>query len=196
MSEVRPAGRALLQIGLSRVGAYKLVPYVSRQLQYVGRTGTAGIGLIVFALAFFCGASFQLKNQLAELQANVDRAGQTRAQARATPAPTVDSLLNDLPAQAELPVLTEKIVAAASTAGIALERGTYDVTTTRTGRLVRVRMTFPVHARYPDIRRFVDTTLATLPGAAVDGLRLERKDVAAAEIDADIRFALYLRRSP
>jgi len=59
-----------------------------------------------------------------------------------------------------------------------------------------VRMTFPVHARYPDIRRFVDTTLATLPGAAVDGLRLERKDVAAAEIDADIRFALYLRRSP
>jgi len=196
MSEVRPAERALLQIGLSRVGAANLVPYVSRQLQYVGRTGTAGLGLSVFALAFFFGASFPLKSQLAELQSNVNRAGQTRAEVRGTAPAAVDSFVNHLPAQAELPVLTEKIVAAASTAGIALERGTYDVTTTRTGRLVRVRMTFPVHARYPDIRRFVDTTLATLPGAAVDGLRLERKDVAAAEIDADIRFALYLRRSP
>jgi len=196
MSEVRPAERTLLKIGLSRVGAHNLAPYLARQLQYVGRTGTAGAGLIVFALAFFCGASYPLKNQLAELQSSVDRAGQARAETRGTPPPAVDSLLNNLPAQAELPVLTEKIVAAASAAGIALERGTYDVTTTRTGRLVRVRMTFPVHARYPDIRRFVDATLATLPGAAVDGLRLERKDVAAAEIDADIRFALYLRRSP
>jgi len=196
MSEVRQQERAFLQIGLARVGAHKLVPYVSRQLQYAGRTGTAGIGLSVFALAFFFGASLQLKNQLAELQSSVDRAGQTRAQTRASPAPSVDTLLNDLPAQAELPMLTEKIVAAASTTGIALERGTYEVTTTRTGRLVRVQMTFPVHARYPDIRRFVDTTLATLPGVAVDGLRLERKDVAAPEIDADIRFALYLRRGP
>jgi hypothetical protein len=196
MSDVRPAERALSKIVLSRVGAANLVPYVSRQLQYVGRTGTAGIGLFVFALAFFFGASFPLKGQLADLQSNVDRAGQSRAEVRGPAQPTVDSFVNELPAQAELPVLTEKIVAAATAAGIALERGTYSVTTTRTGRLVRVQMTFPVHARYPDIRRFVDTTLATLPGAAVDGLRLERKDVTAAEIDADIRFALYLRRSP
>jgi hypothetical protein len=35
-----------------------------------------------------------------------------------------------------------------------------------------------------------------VPGAAVDGLRLERKDIGAAEIDADIRFAVYVRGTP
>jgi Tfp pilus assembly protein PilO len=147
-------------------------------------------------LAFFCGANTAIRSQVAELQSTVDRAQQMRAKVHATPAAAVDSFVNELPARAELPALTEKIVAAASAAGIALERGTYDLAPTRTGRLVRVRMTFPVHARYPDIRRFVDATLATIPGAAVDGLRLERKDIAAAEVDANIRFALYLRSSP
>jgi len=56
-------------------------------------------------------------------------------------------------------------------------------------------MTFPVHGRYPDIRRFIDGTLATVPGVGVEGLRLERKDIAAPEVDAEIRFALYLRNS-
>jgi hypothetical protein len=196
MSEVRPAARAVLQIGLSRVGAANIVPYVSRQLQRAGRTGTAGIGLLAFALAFFFGANSPLKSQLTQLQSGVEQARQTRAEARAAPAPGVESFVSSLPARAELPLLTEKVVAAASAAGIALERGTYSLAPTRTGRLVRVRITFPVHARYPDIRRFVDTTLATIPGAAVDGLRLERKDIAAAEIDAEIRFALYLRDNP
>jgi hypothetical protein len=148
---------------------------------------------MVFAVAFFCAANSPMKGQVAELQSSLDRAQQTRAHARATTAPSVDSFINELAGRAELPALTAKIVAAASAAGVVLERGTYDVTPTRTGLLVRVRMTFPVHARYPDIRRFVEATLTTIPGAAVDGLRLERKDIAAAEVDADIRFAVYLR---
>lgn len=196
MSDVRPVELAMLRAQLSRVGAANVIPYVTRQLQHAGRSGTAGIGLIVFALAFFFGANSPLKGQLAELQSSVDRAQQARAEARATPAPAVDSFVKQLPVRAELPALTEKIVAAATAAGLALERGTYDLAPTHSGRLVRARMTFPVHGRYPDIRRFVDTTLATIPGAAVDGLRLQRKDIGAAEIDADIRFALYLRSSP
>ncbi|HEY7643268.1 MAG TPA: hypothetical protein VH814_26295 [Steroidobacteraceae bacterium] len=193
MSEVPSVVRTVLQLGLSRARASSLVPYVSRQLQHVGRTGTAGIGLLVFALAFFLGANSPLQTEVAELQARLQRVEQTRATVPTTPVLGIDTFVNGLPTRAELPVLTERIVAAAGAAGIALERGKYDVTQTRTGRLVRVRMTFPVHARYPDIRRFVDTTLATIPGAAVDGLRLEREDIGAAEIDADIRFALYLR---
>jgi Tfp pilus assembly protein PilO len=156
------------------------------------------VGLLVFALAFFIGANSPLKSQLAELQSSLEQAQRPRENARAAPSPRAEmqAFMSRLPVRAELPVLTEKIVAAAAGAGIALERGTYDFTVTHSGRLVRARMTFPVHGRYPAIRRFVDQTLATIPGAAVDGLRLERKDIAAAEIDADIRFAIYLRSSP
>jgi hypothetical protein len=177
-----------------------VVPYVSRQVQYAGRTGVAGLALIVFALAFFIGANSPLRSHLVELQADVEDAQRPHARAEArlaqSPRAELQAFVSRLPARSELPVLTEKIVAQAATAGIALERGTYDFTVTHSGRLVRARMTFPVHGRYPDIRRFVDGTLAAIPDAAVDGLRLERKDIAAAEIDADIRFAIYLRSGP
>ena len=202
---VEPAvrGSSLTPSGVPRARAVRtlmsgsVVPYLSRQVQYAGRSGVAGLALIVFALAFFIGANSPLKNQLIDLQSDIEDAQRphARAEARAAQSPRAElqAFVSRLPARSELPVLTEKIAAQAATAGIALERGTYDFTVTHSGRLVRARMTFPVHGRYLDIRRFVDGTLATIPGAAVDGLRLGRKDIGAAEIDADIRFAIYLR---
>jgi len=105
----------------------------------------------------------------------------------------MQALLDHLPRRSELPALTNKVVAEAAAAHIALERGTYDFSVSHSGGLIRARMTFPVHGRYSDIRRFIDTTLAAMPGAAVDGLRLERKEIGAGEVSADIRFAVWLR---
>jgi len=173
-----------------------LLPHVSRQVQILGRTGVAGAALIVFALAFFFGANSPLQSQLAEMQSTLDAAQTSNASLPATaPAPQSElkAFMTRLPTRAELPTLTGQIVAQAASAGISLERGTYDFTITSSGQLVRARMSFPVHGRYPDIRHFIDGTLAAVPGAAVDALRFERKSVGDTEIDADVRFAIYLR---
>jgi hypothetical protein len=173
---------------------------MSRQLQYVGTPGIAGVALLVFAVAFFLGANSVLKNEVVELRSNLDEAQRLhgRSASRAIPSQSteLETFVRTLPVRADLPKLTEKIVATAGATGITLERGTYDVASTHSGRLVRARMTFPVHGPYPAIRRFVDSTLTAIPSAAVDGLRLGRKDIGAAEIDADIRFAIYVRASP
>ncbi len=183
--------------GLQHFVRTSVSPYVSRQVQRVGHTGVAGVGLVVFALAFFAGANLPLKTELAGLQTNVEAANYTRAEsaAHARPSPELEAstFVGRLPLRSELPQITAKIVASAATAGIVLERGAYDFSITPSKRLIRARMSFPVHGRYPDIRRFVDSTLAAIPDAAVDGLRLQRKDIGAAEIDAEIRFAIYLR---
>ena len=175
-------------------------PYVSRQIQRVGHTGVAGMGLLVFALAFFAGANLPLKTELAGLQTNVATANHARAEsaAHARPSPELEAraFTGRLPPRSELPRITEKIVASATAAGIVLDRGAYDFSITPSKRLVRARMTFPVHGKYRAIRRFVDSTLATIPDAAVDGLRLQRKDIGATDIDAEVRFAIYLRSSP
>ena len=42
----------------------------------------------------------------------------------------------------------------------------------------------------------VDNTLTVIPVAAVDGLRLERNDIATGAVSADIRFAIFLRNDP
>jgi len=152
------------------------------------------------ALAFFVGTNVPLRHQVVTLQQELEAAKQARLEsaANARPAPDTDArlFLERLPARGQLPQMTETILAQASASGIALERGTYDFSVMPSRRVVRARMTFPVHGKYPDIRRFVDGTLAALPSAAVDGLRLERKDIGATEIDAQVRFAVYLREAP
>jgi len=195
-----PLAAAAAPRGVSPVLRRAVIPYLSRQVQSVGRAGVAGAALLVFAGAFFLGANSALKTEIADLQTTLDAGRQVRANPSADPVSAtqddLQSFVKHLPPRAELPALTGKIIAQATAAGISLERGTYDFTITHSGNIVRARMSFPVHGRYPDIRRFIDGTLAENPGVAVDGLRFERKEVSAAEIDADIRFAVYLRAAP
>jgi hypothetical protein len=172
------------------------VPYLSRQVQSIGTAGVVGIALSVFALAFLVGANAPLRSELAQMQSSIDEAQRTHPGSHtpsAGPSAEIREFLNRLPVRSELPALTGRIVEQAAAAGITLERGTYDFSITRSGQLVRARMAFPVHGRYPDIRRFIDGSLAAIPGVAIDGLRFERKDIGGAEVDADIRFAIYLR---
>lgn len=184
---------------LQRILSIRPSAHLVRRVQYVGKTGVGGIALVVFAIAFFMGANLSLRNEIEDMRASLNVARETHPgktspqQARVAAA---RELMSTLPARSDLPEITGRIVAQAEAAGIALDRGSYDFAVTHSGRLVRARMTFPVHGRYPDIRRFIDSTLAAVPGAAVDGLRLGRKEIGATEIDADIRFAVYVRGEP
>ena len=178
-----------------------LVPYLSKQAQYVGRPGIIGVALLVFSVVCFLSANSPLRHQLAELRGNLAESQQTqlarrRAGLDATPTAQLQTFVRKLPARAELPAITEQVVAQATAAGLTLERGSYDFNVTHAGQIVRARLSFPVVGTYPNIRQFIDGTLAAIPGAAVDGLRLERKNIGSGEIAADIRFAVFLRNEP
>lgn len=196
-----PTARFEAARSLPSVLAKRVVPYVSHQIQYVGRAGVTGIALIIFSLVCFVSANSILHGKLATLQGELAsaqhlRADQLKAGLDLTPGARLKTLAAKLAGRGELPLITERIVAQASASGLALERGTYEVDVVKSGQIVRARLTFPVHGSYPDIRRFVDGTLTAVPGAAVDGLRIERKEIGATEVDADIRFAVYLRNAP
>ncbi len=170
---------------------------LSHPVQYVGRTGVLGVALLALAALCFFTANSALRQHQTVLRAELVEAQrnavhQVAGQA-AAPAAQLQSFVRGLPARSELPAITEQIVTQATGAGLLLERGSYDFTVTRSGQIVRARMSFPVQGSYPDIRKFIDGTLRAIPGAAVDGLRLERKNVASGEIAADIRFAVFLR---
>jgi Tfp pilus assembly protein PilO len=175
--------------------------YVSHRAQYAGRAGVVGLALLVFAAAFFVTTNSALRGQSAELRADLAAAQQQAVARRASgpdisPAARLQVLVHKLPERSQLPAITERIVAQAAGAGLLLERGNYDLAVTRSGEIVRARMSFPVQGAYPSIRKFVDGTLTALPNAAVDGLRLERDSVGANQIEADIRFAVFLRNGP
>ena len=176
------------------------VRYLSHRMQYVGRVGVVGIALLIFAIAFFVSTNSALRTMSSNLRTDLATAQQDAAARRSSGldvSPTATSLLfiSKLPARGELPKITERIVQQAAVAGLVLERGSYDFTVTHSGQIVRARLSFPVQGAYPAIRSFVDGTLAAIPNVAVDGLSLERKNIGSAEIDADIRFAVFLRNA-
>ena len=179
----------------------QLMPYLTHQVHYVGRAGSVGIALIVFSAVCFVSANSPMRGQLVDLQDEYLSAQQLHAKAgneRFAPSSKERraALESKLQPRSELPAITETIVAQAATAGLALERGSYTVDVVRSAQLVRAHLTFPVHGSYPRVREFIDGTLAAVAGATVDGLRLERKEIGSPEIDADIRFVVYLKNAP
>ena len=174
--------------------------YLLHRTQYVGRVGVVGIALLIFATAFFVTTNSALRTQSSDLRADLATAQQDAAARRsagqdASPTAALLLFVSKLPARGELPRITERIVQQAAAAGLVLERGSYDFTVTHSGQIVRARLSFPVQGAYPAIRNFVDGTLVAVPNAAVDGLKLERKNIGSGEIDADIRFAVFLRNA-
>lgn len=174
---------------------------LSHQAQRLGPLGIVGVALLAFSLVFFLSANSPLHRELDRMrselaQAKVDALAGRRPGAAKAPGVGVIDFVGTLPPRSELPSITRHIVDEASGAGLELERGTYSSTVTTSGRIVRARLNFPVTGSYPEIRDFVGKTLATIPSAAVDSLRLERKTVGTAEVDAEVSFAVFLRNDP
>jgi hypothetical protein len=105
------------------------------------------------------------------------------------------AFLADLPSRAEIPQVLSQIYQQASDAGVEIARGNYELTMMRSGSLARYQFTFPLKAPYPRIRTFIDKTLLTVPAAAIDSLRLERKNIGDESVNAELRFTVFVKNA-
>ena len=62
--------------------------------------------------------------------------------------------------------------------------------------VVRYQIAFPVTGPYPQIRAFIDATLASMPAVALSDLVLERSSIARGNVEAQIRMTVYTRSAP
>ena len=145
------------------------------QLRRLGTTTVAGIAAMVTAVTMFLAYNLPQGHTVAALQGQLARLANSGATAATTPN---GATLASLPPRREAPEVVAKVYEEAKAAGIDLPRGQYEYVPARDGVAARYRMTFPVHASYPQIRSFLDRTLIALPAVAVEGLRIERKSVA------------------
>lgn len=187
-ANVAPAGRGL------RVLAARALAQLQYRSERVGHSGLAGIALLAAALALFVGANLPQRAAVTALRAELARGGRATddtavAQAR------IDALVATLPARASVPELMERILAQADVAGVELQRGQYEYVALRDGVAAHYRIRLPVHTTYPQLRRFIDGTLATLPAVAVAGLRIERKSIGEDAVDAELELAAFVRSS-
>jgi hypothetical protein len=179
-----------------RVGAYgnRALAELTYQARRAGASTLAGIAAAVLALAVFLannlpqgGVVAALRNQLSNAAPGV---GGTVA------APLSGAALSALPPRSEAPQIVAKILEEARASGVELPRGQYEYIPARDGVASLYRMTFPVHATYPQLRTFMDRTLLALPAVAVDGMRIERKAVGEDAVDAELKFSAFVRSDP
>jgi hypothetical protein len=178
---------------LSRVGSagQLAVAQLSYALRRLGSATLAGIVALIAAAAVFISYNLPQGAAVAALQTQAAHAPATVATVTAS-----GVTLASLPPRSEAPDVVAKIYEEARAAGVELPRGQYEYVPPRDGVAARYRLTFPVHASYPQIRGFLDRTLIALPAVAVESLRIERKTVADGSVEAEVKFAAYVRGDP
>jgi hypothetical protein len=162
----------------------------------IGRMSAAGLILLLGSGVLWLSTIMPMARNVALLDSEVGRleaAARSGATAIRSPSARVDVFMRSLPTRKELPAILSVVITQATEAGLELESGQYEFAPSRSGRIARYRLNFPVRGTYPQLRQFIDGTLAALPAVALEGLRLERKTVGEDVLDADLGFAVIVR---
>lgn len=199
MPQALPLPRAAVQRALKAptrklagVAMSRAVPMILYQMNRIGPSGVAGSAALFFAGIFFFSAVLPQYAQIAALRDSINHA---QLAGNADPAPRVrlSRFVDKLPKRSELPAIAGQVFKLAAVAGVTLDRGHYEFAPLHSGHLARYRMTFPIKGHYPAIRHFIDATLSEVPSAAIEGLRIERKNVGDDTVNADLRFTVFVR---
>lgn len=197
MAPTSPAVPARLYQRTAMLIRDRLIPISVLRIEGLGRLGFVGAALLVVGVALSIAVNAPLRQRVVELRAELTSLQEVQSDARVrTPESGANSLLAELPQRADLPVVVASILGQARESGLELERGSYELVTGKNGNVARYRIGFPVRGTYPSVRRFVEATLAAVPAAGVESLRLERNSIAEPEVSADVQFVVFVRSGP
>ena len=174
---------------------------ISRRLtRLLGWPGMLGLGLLVFGASFYVSGFRPAEAYLESLKINVEarqrelnRPGAEREVL--TPTAQLIRFHQAFPDVASQPDWLEKIFTVASSQGIELEQGDYKLTRNVEGRIVRLRITFPLKITYPQIRRFIAQLRAEIPVLALEHVQFERQKVADPIVDVRLQLVLFMEPS-
>lgn len=172
---------------------------ISRWLKNIGMTGLAGVILVVFAVAGYLGAVLPQQARFERLRQDV--AEEQARQQTALLSPAVDTRSTEarlhvfyefFPAREKTPGLLKTIYRAARDEAITLAEGEYKYSHGKAGGIGMYQVDLPVKGSYVQIRRFIVKVLNSVPSAALDEVSFKREIVGSGELEARIRFTIYL----
>lgn len=156
------------------------------------------LGIAVFGTVFhfstlapLLGEREQLRAQLAQRSALRQASPQPLTAVR-DPQADLTEFYVGLAREADVPDLLRKLHRAAQAQGLRLAQSQYRPLPDPGGRLIRYQILLPAHGSYPEIRRFLAQAAREVPGLALEGIRFQRRDIGETELDAQIRFTLFI----
>ncbi len=170
---------------------------VKRGLMKLRWPGLAGLGLILFTAAL-AAVTIQsarerlrgLNEEVAALNARLGQRGTTNSSASGRS--QLSNFYAFFPLTEDLPELLGRIHRAAEQNQLLLKKGEYKLSREVEFRLARYEVTLPVSGDYSRVRGFVNDVLQAVPSAALDELTLKRESIEQSELEARVRFSLFL----
>jgi Tfp pilus assembly protein PilO len=182
---------------MGRPAVNRLQWTVKRWLLGLRWPGWAGLGLLALAAAVYVGAVQPARQRLRALdQEAAELARKTGGRAAVAEPVTSRSQLSNFyaffPLMRSVPDVMAQIEHTAGAHELMLEKGEYRLSRESEFRLSRYQMTLPVRGSYTDIRGFVNDVLDAVPAVALEDLTLKREAADDPELEAKVRFLLYL----
>ncbi len=192
-----PVLRANISDLMSHPGVSSLIPFAHYGARKLGHIGIIGISLCFFCIVAMFSANSPLHEQissqtamLSSLRSSADNTGRSTTASERALSPR--QLVDELPARNDLPRILGQIVTIATASSLSLDQGDYEFSATESRAISSYRLTLPVRGSYPQVRRFIEDTLATIPFVALESLRVERNEVSDQIIAADLEFSVLV----
>lgn len=173
-------------------------PLLRYWIQRLGWLVLTGITLIGIALVFYALVGKPEERHLRELQLEVTPTSSSVKQRSAwrPESPRVAQLnfYRTLSPEKSMPDLMEKIFDAAYANDLFLDQGQFKRLPAQDGvTFSQYQMVLPMFGGYTEIRNFVNQVLQEIPTAALEGINFSRSDAKAPEVEAKVRFTVYLK---
>jgi len=167
----------------------------ARLLRRLGAPGIAGIGVLAACAAMYASALRPLEARVAAERAALAQGAARTAAGGAqalTPEAGLAAFYNYFATGVGAEQQLERLFALARRHQLELLQGTYRYNRAPGERLARYEVTLPVKGTYAQIRRFLAAALNDVPVASLDRIAFERKRAADSQVEASIRFTLFL----
>jgi Tfp pilus assembly protein PilO len=161
----------------------------------LGSLGLASLVLFSAAAAFHLMVVKPLEARNKELSARVSRQGPTADSAQpSSAADKVTAVYRFLQKDEETTDWLAKLYGIGTATGVQLKSANYRTQKTA-GRIVRYEIALPVAGSYPQIRDFLQRSLAEIPVMSIDQLTLKRESRNDGAVHAELRLTLHLVKS-
>jgi Tfp pilus assembly protein PilO len=167
--------------------------------RYLGRTGLAGLALLVLALGWAGNRLPDGYARLSDLQRNtaslherLQRVAGSFDNAALTPQEQLTNFYSAFPDRRTVSDHLEGLYRTAAVHGVTLSQGEYRAKRESEGMLVRYQIALPVSGHYLSVRKFLNESLKLNPFLALDNVSVQRNKINDTTVEARLQLTLYL----
>jgi len=162
----------------------------------LGTVGLLGSALLALALGLFFTQARPLQQKNLQQQRQLEHL-RTAAQTRtAVPAPARPDPLATLPPDSSTAAALGELEQLAHAHGFELARGQFSIAAVNSAQLARWQLVLPVKADYPALHAFIAAALERMPNLVLDEVKLKRDRIEDVDLQAELRFSLFVETAP